>query len=116
MLIAGLVKVIVKVVVVAAIVLLSLIVLGDYLRPLVPEQHHRAVWKAGLFIFFPCAAGFVLMSQPFALELRRFQNLFAAGAIVGAVLFMLFISDIECELIPRARGGMSLHCEYLEEP
>jgi hypothetical protein len=116
MVIAGLLRVLVKVVLVAAVVALSLMVVGDYLRPLVPEQYHRAVWKAGLFIFFPCVMGVALSVQPFAIKLRRFQNLFVVGAIVGAVLFILFVTDVECELVPKARGGMSMSCEYFSEP
>jgi hypothetical protein len=114
--VGGLLRVLVKLAVAAAIVLLSLTILGDYLRQLVPPQSHRAVWQTGLLIFFPCVAGVALLGQVSPAKRRRFENLLIVGALIGALLFTLFITDVECTVTPGSRGGSSLSCRYVGEP
>jgi hypothetical protein len=113
--VAGLLRVLVKLLVAGAIVLLFLTILGDYLRQLVPAQFHRAVWQAGLFIFFPCAFGFALIAKNPPTQ-RRLENLLIVGTIIGALVFILFISNVECTLTPGGRSGMRLNCRDLGEP
>jgi hypothetical protein len=115
-LIAGLLRVLIKLAAAAAVVLLSLTLAGDYLHQLVPAQYHRAVSESGLLIFFPCVVGIVLMSQPVASRSRRFKNLLVVGAIIGALLFVLFITDVECTRTLGNRGRLDLSCRYLAEP
>jgi hypothetical protein len=113
--IAGLLRVLVKLAVAGAIALLLLTMLGDYLRLLVPAQFHRAVWYAGLLIFFPCAFGFALVAKNPPTR-RRLENLLVVGAIVGALIFVLFINNVDCTLTPGGRSGMRMNCRELGEP
>ena len=113
--VAGLLRVLIKLAVAAGIVLLSLTIVGDYLRQLVPVQVHRAVWQAGLFIFFPGVFGFALVAKNPATQ-RRLENLLIVGAIIGALVFILFISNVDCTLTPGGRSGMRLNCRDLGEP
>jgi hypothetical protein len=112
----GLLRILAKLVAAAAIILVSLTLVGDYLRQIVPTPYHPAMWKSGLVIFFPCTVGIVVIAQSPVAKPRRWQNLLIVGAATGALLFVLFITDIECVLTPRARGGMSLDCQYFGEP
>ena len=111
--IAGLLRVLIKLAVAAAIVLLSLTILGDYLRQLVSEPYRGALWRSGLLIFFPCLVGVALLGRFPPAKRRRFENLLIVGAIVGALLFILFITDIECTLTPGTRPG--LRCNFVGE-
>jgi hypothetical protein len=113
--VVGLLRVLVKLVVAGAIVLLLLTILGDYLRLLVPAQFHRAVWYAGLLIFFPCAFGFALVAKNPPTQ-RKLENLLVVGAIVGALIFVLFINNVDCTLTPGGRNGMRMNCRELGEP
>jgi purine-cytosine permease-like protein len=113
--VAGLLRVLIKLAVAAAVVLLALTIVGDYFRHLVPEQFHRAVWQAGLLIFFPCAFGFALVAKAPPTR-RRLENLLIVGAIIGALVFILFISNVDCTLTPGGRSGMRLNCRDLGEP
>lgn len=108
-------RVLLKLAVAGAIVLLSLTILGDYLRQLVPEQYHRAVWQAGLVIFFPCVVGFVLLGRLLPAKRRRLENLLMVGATIGALVFALFVTDVECTLRPGGRSGSRLDCHFLGE-
>jgi hypothetical protein len=112
----GLLRVLVKVVLASAIVLLALLLIGEFLRQIVPVPYHRTLWKTGLVIFFPCLLGIVLTAQSPTAKWRRLQHLVIVGAFTGAVLFVLFITDVECALTPKARGGMNLSCQYFGEP
>jgi hypothetical protein len=113
--VAGLLRVLIKLAVAGAVVLLTLTLVGDYLRQLVPAQYHRAVWQAGLFIFFPCASAFALVAKNPPTQ-RRLENLLIVGAIIGALVFVLFISNVDCTLTPGGRSGMRLNCRDLGEP
>ncbi|HKQ13331.1 MAG TPA: hypothetical protein VJT80_07830 [Steroidobacteraceae bacterium] len=114
--IVGLLRVLLKVVLTLAVVFLSLMIMGDYLRQLVPESYHRAVWLSGLIIFFPCALGVALFAQSRPSKQPRYEKLLIVGAFVGAILFALFVTDVECTLTPSGRGGSSLHCKYNGPP
>ena len=112
--VAGLLRVLVKLAIAGAIGLLFLTILGDSLRQLVPAEFHRAVWQAGLLIFFPCVFGFALVAKNPPTQ-RRLENLLIVGAIIGALVFVLFISNVDCTLTPGGRSGMRLNCRNLGE-
>jgi amino acid permease len=113
--VAGLLRVLIKLAVAGAIGMLALTIVGDSLRHVVPAQFHRAVWQAGLLIFFPCAFAFALVAKNPPTR-RKAENLLIVGAIIGALIFVLFISNVDCTLTPGGRSGMRMNCRDLEEP
>jgi hypothetical protein len=95
--IAGLLKVLVKVMVAAGVAALVLTTAGDFLRQLVPEAYHRVLWVTGLCIFVPCAVGVVLVRTSAPARVRL-ESLLLVGAMIGGLLCLLFITGIDCEL------------------
>ncbi len=95
--IAGLLRVLLKVLVAAAAVAAVLTIAGDSLRQLAPEAYHRVLWLTGLFISVPCAVGALLL-RAFAPAKRRLENLLLVGTAIGALLCLLFITGIDCKL------------------
>lgn len=95
--IAGLLRVLVKVVVAAAVAAVVLTIAGDSLRQLVPGAYHRALWLTGLFIALPCAVG-VFLVKAYAPAKLRLENLLLVGAALGGLLCLLFITGVDCEL------------------
>ena len=114
--VAGLLRVLIKVLAVAAVAALLLTIVGDYLRQLVPGQYHRAIWLAGLLISLPCALAAVLTQRLGLAVLRRFENLLLVGVVVGTLLFLLFVTEVDCTLTQSMHGRLSLSCRYSEEP
>jgi hypothetical protein len=113
--VAGLLRVLIKLAVAGAIGMLALTIVGDSLRHVVPAQFHRAVWQAGLLIFFPSAFAFALVAKNPPTR-RKAENLLIVGAIIGALIFVLFISNVDCTLTPGGRSGMRMNCRDLGEP
>ena len=113
--VAGLLRVLIKLAVAGAIGMLALTIVGDSLRQVFPAQFHRAVWQAGLLIFFPCAFAFALVAKNPPTR-RKAENLLIVGAIIGALIFVLFISNVDCTLTPGGRSGMRMNCRDLGEP
>lgn len=59
--------------------------------------------------------GFALVAKNPATR-HRLENLLIVGAIIGALVFILFISNVDCTLTPGGRSGMRLNCRDLGEP
>jgi hypothetical protein len=113
--IAGLLRVLVKVVAVAAIAAITLTIVGDYARQLVPESYHQAIWITGLLIAVPCAVGAVQVWTSPTPRARRFENLLVVGTAVGALLYLLFITGVDCNLVQSSRGRLSVKCSDPEQ-
>jgi hypothetical protein len=113
--IAGLLKVLVKVGVTAAVAAGVLTIAGDSLRQLVPESYHRALWLTGLFIALPCAVGVFLVKAYVPAKLRL-ENLLLAGAALGGLLCLLFITGVDCKLTQTYGRSprLDLRCRDLE--
>lgn len=95
--IAGLLKVLIKLLVVAATAAMVMTFVGASLRQLVPEAYHRALWLTGLCISLSCAAGVLLLATSAAAR-PRLQNLLLVGVAIGGLLCLLFITGIDCKL------------------
>lgn len=109
-------RILVMVVAVAAIGAVSLTMVGGYLRQLVPESYHRAIWITGLLIAVPCAVGAVQFATSPSSKASRFERLLLAGAAVGASLFLLFITGVDCKLTQSAYGRVNVSCLDPEQP
>ena len=115
--IAGLFRVFIKVLVAAATAALVLTIVGDFLRQLVPEAQHRALWLTGLFIAIPCLLGILLLAA-FAAAKPRLQNLLLVGATIGTLLCLLFVTGVDCTLVPSGdrSGRLRMSCRDIGAP
>lgn len=90
---------------------LLLTIAGHYVRSIVPEQYHRAGWMTGIVLFCMSLLAAMLVRRVSPAKQRRSDDLMLTGAVIGALLFVLFITDVECSSEPSARGpGVS--CRY----
>jgi hypothetical protein len=113
--VAALLRIVVVVVVVAAAGAATLTMVGDYLRQLVPESYHRALWTTGLLIAVPCAVGAVQAATSPGSGSRRFEKLLLTGAAVGALLYLLFVTGVDCELVQSGRWRLRVECSDPEQ-
>lgn len=87
---------------------------GRHLRDLVPEQYHQAAWLTGMILFCLSFLAAALMRRSSPAEQRRLENCLLTGAAIGALLFVLFITELECFVDSSARGP-AIGCRYLGE-
>lgn len=107
-------RILIKVVTATAIVTLVLMSAGDHLREMIPERHHQAAWLTGVMLFCFCVLVAAIVQRSSPVNQRRLENMLLTGAVIGALLFLLFISEMECSMKPSARGS-TLSCRYTGE-
>lgn len=90
---------------------MTLTILGDHLRQLIPESYHQAIWITGLLIAVPCAVAAAQVATSPSAKARRFENLLVVGAAVGALLYLLFITGVGCTLVQSMNGRMHVSCD-----
>jgi len=108
----SLLRIILKIVIATTSVGLSLSALGGYLERLVPEPYHQGAWLAGMILFCCCLFAAVVVRRSSRAKQRRLENVLLTGAVIGALIFVLFVSEIQCVWKPSALGG-GIACRYL---
>lgn len=107
-------RILIKVVTATAIVTLVLMSAGDHLREMIPERHHQAVWLTGVMLFCFCVLVAAIVRRSSPVNQRRLENMLLTGVVFGALLFLLFISEMKCSMRPSARGS-TFSCRYTGE-
>jgi hypothetical protein len=83
--IAGLLRVILKVLLVVAAAAVVLTIAGEFLRQLVPEAYRQPLWLTGLLISISSFLGALLVTA-FAARRRKLENLLLVEAAFGGLL------------------------------
>jgi len=110
--IAGLLRVILKVLLVVAAAAVVLTIAGEFLRQLVPEAYRQPLWLTGLLISISSFLGALLVTA-FAARRRKLENLLLVGAAFGGLLYLLFVTGSDCTLVQSARGRLQLWCGHV---
>jgi O-antigen/teichoic acid export membrane protein len=107
-------RILLKLLVVAATAVAVIASLGQYFREIIPKQHHQAAWLTGVILFCLCVFAAAMVRRSSSVKQRSLENTLLTGAIIGALLFLLFMSEMVCFSGSPARAGR-ISCRYLGE-
>ena len=98
---------------VAGSLILLVLLTGDWVRRSIGQDMRFALCVTGAALFAGATLAYIFSpARPFGLSTSAWVRVVGAAVLVGFLMFILFVQDIECEL--RSTGkGLSSACHEI---
>lgn len=96
---------------VVALTAVLLTIGGHGIRNVVPAEYHRAAWISGVVLFCASVSLGAAIRVRSGNTQRKWDRFVMTGMVLGALLFVLFITRMHCFFDSSARGG-GVSCPY----
>jgi drug/metabolite transporter (DMT)-like permease len=90
---------------VAICIALLVLVAGDWIRNAIAQPMRFALCVTGAAMLASAILAYLASpARPFGMSASAWVRMVGAAALVGLVMFILFVQDVECELRSSGRG------------
>ena len=99
---------------IAAALLLVVLLTGAWIRESIDRELRLALCLTGAGLFGVATIGYIVSpAHPFGISASTWVKALGSAALVGFLLFILFVQGVECELRSSGRG-ISTVCRDVE--
>src|SRR6187551_3098187 len=98
---------------VAGCLILLVLLTGDWIRKSIGQDMRFALCVTGAALFAGATLAYIFSpARPFGLSASAWARVLGSAVLVGLLMFILFVQDVECEL--RSTGkGISSACHEI---